>query len=505
VAILCALGWNSVRLTQVRLYFQLGLPTALLAYAVVSAFWFAEQIIEQSHDRVAYGIAASVSLAVVSLLVFGILTILNSKNTRLASNGFYALVLVEVLLLSFRIHPEAAPKDTEESAEGFLRSTSSDYRLLSSPALPPNLATEFSLYDLGVLDPLLPSRYVSIMSAISDQPIRSRLSTEEIINLEHPFLDLASVRTIFHRKDIRNLLLRSAPSGENLPMMTVPGFDYETKSTPSGFSRSYNLWIPVENPELVLFITSTKEVSLRLTADNTALLSLNLKAGESLLKTIDLQQWKGQQTQIELHCISQSPLTTALIPLSGGKPTLELVETNPVSGLKVFKRPGALPMVRLTHKLECTSPGSSLEALERGLVTKDLSVTEECEGVYQLASGSSSEGSAKIIRRTGNTLTVQVAAANESMLFISQNYYPGWKAKVNGVQAKVHRLDYTFTGVVVPKGLSLIELRYRPMSFKLGLLVSLFGIITTLGLAKYFALGKITDQTQLFERNRPNI
>ena len=62
-------------------------------------------------------------------------------------------------------------------------------------------------------------------------------------------------------------------------------------------------------------------------------------------------------------------------------------------------------------------------------------------------------------------------------LVVSENYYPGWRASVNGAPATVARADFTLIGVPLPAGARTVELRFTDASVRTG------GIITLLAVA----------------------
>lgn len=70
-------------------------------------------------------------------------------------------------------------------------------------------------------------------------------------------------------------------------------------------------------------------------------------------------------------------------------------------------------------------------------------------------------GSAKIAKYTPNEVEIEVNTSSPALLFFSDNYYSGWRAKVNGKEEKIYRADYTFRAVLVPKGNSVVELQYN--------------------------------------------
>ena len=71
-------------------------------------------------------------------------------------------------------------------------------------------------------------------------------------------------------------------------------------------------------------------------------------------------------------------------------------------------------------------------------------------------------GSAEILSYTPNEVKINVQTEMPALLFLSDNYYPGWKAYVNGKQTEIFRADYTFRAVVVPQGESTVLFSFEP-------------------------------------------
>lgn len=65
----------------------------------------------------------------------------------------------------------------------------------------------------------------------------------------------------------------------------------------------------------------------------------------------------------------------------------------------------------------------------------------------------------------------QPAAANE-VLIVSENYYPGWTATVDGRPAMLERTKYVLIGVSLPAGGQKIELSFSSSAYERGRLLS---------------------------------
>lgn len=68
------------------------------------------------------------------------------------------------------------------------------------------------------------------------------------------------------------------------------------------------------------------------------------------------------------------------------------------------------------------------------------------------------------------------------VLFFSIPFDEGWKAKVNGADAKLHIVNCGLTGLKLPAGKSEVELHFEPRYMKTGGMVSLAGIAVFIGL-----------------------
>lgn len=65
-------------------------------------------------------------------------------------------------------------------------------------------------------------------------------------------------------------------------------------------------------------------------------------------------------------------------------------------------------------------------------------------------------------------------------LFLSEVYYPGWKAFVDGTEARIWKADYAFRAVYLNPGRHYIKFIYAPVCFRLGLYFSLGSILAGL-------------------------
>lgn len=84
-------------------------------------------------------------------------------------------------------------------------------------------------------------------------------------------------------------------------------------------------------------------------------------------------------------------------------------------------------------------------------------------------------GKIKILSQSFNKINIQTESTQNSLLFISNSFYNGWNAKIDGKNIKIYRANFTFQAIPVEKGRHKIELEYYPFSFKFGCLLAVLG------------------------------
>jgi hypothetical protein len=120
-----------------------------------------------------------------------------------------------------------------------------------------------------------------------------------------------------------------------------------------------------------------------------------------------------------------------------------------VSGLNVYENPQAFPRVWTVHDDPSAAAADDVRLIERGL----------------------------------NHLVIQANMATRGMVVLSENWFPGWRATVDGAPVQIHAAYSALRGVVVERGGHRIEMRYRPLSLIFGALLTALGLAGAAGLA----------------------
>ena len=66
---------------------------------------------------------------------------------------------------------------------------------------------------------------------------------------------------------------------------------------------------------------------------------------------------------------------------------------------------------------------------------------------------------------------------------LTDSWFPGWKATVDGKDVPIERVDYLIRGVPVPAGAHRVEFSYEPASWRVGWIISLLALIAIVATA----------------------
>ena len=87
-------------------------------------------------------------------------------------------------------------------------------------------------------------------------------------------------------------------------------------------------------------------------------------------------------------------------------------------------------------------------------------------------------GNAKLL--SSGELNVEVNTKSPGLLVVTDQYYPGWQAYIDGEPTPIYAVDGIFRGVFLEEGVHKIEFKYRPLSFIIGALVSIGSLLITI-------------------------
>lgn len=142
---------------------------------------------------------------------------------------------------------------------------------------------------------------------------------------------------------------------------------------------------------------------------------------------------------------------------------------------KGFQNPTYFPRVFLARNYIVISDESRILEFMQGkdFKPKDILVLEKDLPSGNFAKGENTDlGTAEIMEYKANKIKIKVSANYDCFLFLSDSYYPGWKAAIDNNKTEIFRADYNFKSVYLNKGTHEVTFIYSPLSFKLGALIT---------------------------------
>lgn len=142
--------------------------------------------------------------------------------------------------------------------------------------------------------------------------------------------------------------------------------------------------------------------------------------------------------------------------------------------VRVFELPDVCPRAWLVHEVAVEKdPLAILESLKCSDRYKTVALFEGDPG-FPVRPPGCDETEPEIVAYESNRVAVRVEPASSAFLILSDLYYPGWHATVDGRAAPLLKANYLMRAVPVPAGKHVVEFTYTPFSFRAGLGASLF-------------------------------
>ena len=194
-----------------------------------------------------------------------------------------------------------------------------------------------------------------------------------------------------------------------------------------------------------------------------------------LTATSELGSWWRNRVQRMYgvnYTVSRTPTREGLQEVFWGK-----------SGIKVYKNPAAFPRAWTVHRT-ILAPNEWNGATMVNDWTFDLRTTallvrngpplDQCGG----------EDKVTAVEERPSSVRVKVEMACRGLLVVSDNWYPGWTAQVDGRYQGIWKVNTVIRGVVVPAGRHEVVMRYRPLSVYFGLALTILGLLAAVVLQR---------------------
>jgi hypothetical protein len=144
---------------------------------------------------------------------------------------------------------------------------------------------------------------------------------------------------------------------------------------------------------------------------------------------------------------------------------------------KVYENPAAFPRAWLVHQT-VVEPDSAKALARLNDPAIDLHRVAIIEAPLRRPlpaelDACAAGGEVTVSRPRNDELMARVQSRGAGVLVLSELYYPGWRATLNGASVPILKVDGGLRGIRVPGGSSVVHLHYVPVSVYGGLLLSL--------------------------------
>jgi hypothetical protein len=147
-------------------------------------------------------------------------------------------------------------------------------------------------------------------------------------------------------------------------------------------------------------------------------------------------------------------------------------------GRKVFENPNVLPRAWSVHSVQALE---NADAIREFLKTADPSKQAAMRGEAPALEACEGEDRVTLVGRGINWLEADAVMGCRGLVIVSDTWYPGWVAHVDGQRRPILEVNGMLRGIVVEGGAHRIEMRYRPGSVMLGAAMTGAGVLVTLG------------------------
>jgi hypothetical protein len=214
--------------------------------------------------------------------------------------------------------------------------------------------------------------------------------------------------------------------------------------------------------------------------------------GDPLVKTLPRAANETQTTMAARQSMTVGDQATAVDAQTTQSATSSAPDRwEPVydrEGLLIVRNRRACPRAWLVAEAESVDGEEALRRIRGGGIAFDprrTALLEDAPGeLPQLPGGELASGSdARVVADEPGRLVVETKAQTPTVLVLSEMFYPGWEASVDGRAERIHLADFLLRAVAVPSGAHRVEMRYHATQARNGLIISAATLVLLAALA----------------------
>ena len=152
----------------------------------------------------------------------------------------------------------------------------------------------------------------------------------------------------------------------------------------------------------------------------------------------------------------------------------ELIGQARPDGPLLFENTAVLPRAFIVYETVVDAAPRRLRALD---VARQALVERP---IPELVGSTGAPTAAAIVAESALRVEIQASTPRPGLLVLSDTFYPGWTATIDGDPAEVYRVNTALRGVLLPSGEHTVVFQYTSRWFQIGAVVSLAGWLSVL-------------------------
>jgi Bacterial membrane protein YfhO len=173
-----------------------------------------------------------------------------------------------------------------------------------------------------------------------------------------------------------------------------------------------------------------------------------------------------------------------VLPAGAGSPSPQFTLDYSGPDAVVYRNARALPRAFVVFRARtCLDEAAALAQIQSGQIDfRHEVVLAGCRDVPTTADAAGRAADATITASTADRVVIATASDAAGYLVLSDSWFPGWRAWVDGVEHTVWRADHALRAIALPPGRHEVQFRYVPSTFRWGLALSGLASLVIVGL-----------------------
>jgi hypothetical protein len=143
--------------------------------------------------------------------------------------------------------------------------------------------------------------------------------------------------------------------------------------------------------------------------------------------------------------------------------------------VKIYEVLDALPRAYIVHQTRILDDEAAIAAMaDRSFSPSQMAILHQGQPLQESPLALSQ---AVVTEYEPERITIQASAEAPGYLILSDAWYPGWKATVDGAPVDIERANVHFRGVYLEPGTHTVRFVYRPVSYSIGLEISIATLV----------------------------